>query len=84
LPQLILSEIVRVSRLGENSSFWRLNTLGIFVKLTEMAQTIGLFFRGKSYVFNFHRNGLGYILGDFFTDTSGHPGNRMAKDEIAR
>jgi hypothetical protein len=27
---------------------------------------------------------LGYILGDFFTDTSGHPGNRMAKDEIAR
>jgi hypothetical protein len=31
-----------------------------------------LFFKGQSYVFNLTNNGLGYILGDFFTNTSGH------------
>jgi hypothetical protein len=28
--------------------------------------------QGKLLIY-FDKNGLGYILGDFFTDTSGHP-----------
>jgi hypothetical protein len=31
------------------------------------------FFNGKSYAYNLTKNGLGYILGDFFTSSSGHP-----------
>jgi hypothetical protein len=37
------------------------------LKITEIAQKLG-----KSY--SFSKNGLGYILGDFFTKASGHPG----------
>jgi hypothetical protein len=32
------------------------------------------FFLGKIYVLILTKNGLGYILGDFFTNSSGHPG----------
>jgi hypothetical protein len=61
----------RVTRLGEFSPIGRLNTLGIFVKITEI---FGLLFsRGKSCLLIFTKNGLGYILGDFFTNASGHP-----------
>jgi hypothetical protein len=31
------------------------------------------FFHGKICALIFTRNGLGYILGDFFTNSSGHP-----------
>jgi hypothetical protein len=37
------------------------------------------FFHGKSYVVMyviFTKNGLGYTLGDFFTNASGHPGRQ--------
>jgi hypothetical protein len=30
-------------------------------------------FRGKSHAFNVAKSGLGYILGEFFTNISGHP-----------
>jgi hypothetical protein len=30
-------------------------------------------FHGKSYVLILTKTGLGYILGDFFTNASGHP-----------
>jgi hypothetical protein len=33
-------------------------------------------FSRKSYVSSFTKNGLGYILGDFFTNQSGHPAQR--------
>jgi hypothetical protein len=32
-----------------------------------------LCFRGKTYVLILTKNGLGYILGDFVTNSSGHP-----------
>jgi hypothetical protein len=38
----------------------------VFVKYTEVAQIIGLFFHVTSCVVIFTKNGLGYILGDFF------------------
>jgi hypothetical protein len=57
--------------------------LGSFVKISEMAQIMGLLLSTVkvTYVFIFARNELGYILGDFFTNASGHPdGNRVALD----
>jgi hypothetical protein len=34
---------------------------------------LGYFFQRKSYVFISTKLGLGYILGEFFTNSSGHP-----------
>jgi hypothetical protein len=36
------------------------------------------FFNGKSYVLILLNSGLGYILGEFFTNASGHPGGSAA------
>jgi hypothetical protein len=35
---------------------------------------LGYFFYGKSYVLILTKNALGYILGESFTNSSGHPG----------
>jgi hypothetical protein len=35
------------------------------------------FYHGKSYVLILTKNVLGNILGDFFTNASGHPGRRV-------
>jgi hypothetical protein len=52
--------------------------LGSFLKTTEGAQIIWLlFFQVNRDVLVLTKNGLGYILGDFFTDSSGHPGSRV-------
>jgi hypothetical protein len=51
----------------------------VFVKITEVAPIIGLLFLTVTvlyYVF-ITTNGLGYILGDFFTNASGHPGRNV-------
>jgi hypothetical protein len=37
-----------------------------------------MFFLGKSYVLILAKRGLGYVLDDFFTNVSGHPG-RVAR-----
>jgi hypothetical protein len=43
-------------------------------KKSTAAKVFGLFFRGKSCtLFNFDKNGLGHILGDFLTNSSSHP-----------
>jgi hypothetical protein len=44
------------------------------VKITEVAPMIwATFFNGNSSVLIITKNGLDYILGDFFTNASGHP-----------
>jgi hypothetical protein len=59
-----------VTRLGEISPFWGLFTLGNFW----VAQFLALWcLQRKCYVLNWTKYGLGFILGDFFTETSGHP-----------
>jgi hypothetical protein len=69
---------VRVTRLGEFSPIVHLTTWISFSKITEAAQIWGLFFtNGKICVPILTKNGLGYILGDFFTNSSGHPGRRF-------
>jgi hypothetical protein len=43
--------------------------LGGFFSITETAQIFRLLFK---YILS--KNGMGYFLGDFFTNLSGHPG----------
>jgi hypothetical protein len=50
----------------------------VFWKLQNKPQFLGLFCprpNVRAYIFTI--NGLGYILGDFFTNSSGHPGRRL-------
>jgi hypothetical protein len=45
------------------------------LEITVEAQTLGLLSPAIKFMHSFCRkNGLGYILGNFFTNLSGHPG----------
>jgi hypothetical protein len=50
------------------------------LKIKQEAQSLRLPFSTVKvmYLHNFDKNGLGYILGDFFTNSSGHPGCEAA------
>jgi hypothetical protein len=68
--------VTRVTRLDDFSPIGRLITLGIYFceNYSKKAQIIGLrFSRGKSYALSFTKNGLGHILGYFFTNSSCPP-----------
>jgi hypothetical protein len=74
-----VSARARVTRFGEISPIGRLFTFSSFLKLTEVAQIFGLlFFHDTRYVCTYILilpiNGLGFVLGDSFTNSSGHPG----------
>jgi hypothetical protein len=74
---------IRVTRCGNFSPIGRLFTLGGIHKIIEVAKLFrATIFHGTSYVLMLTWNGLGCILGDFFTDPSGHPG--ADKDPTAR
>jgi hypothetical protein len=63
----------RATRLGKFSHTGRLCTLGSFLKIYRsryVDENFGLFFLTYRLILTQH--GLGYILGDFFTKTSGH------------
>jgi hypothetical protein len=45
--------------------------MGSILKITEVGQIFALFF--TRLCFNFDKNVFGYILGDFFQNSSGHP-----------
>jgi hypothetical protein len=47
--------------------------LGQFIKITDVAQMIMLLLYAIKICIHFDKNGLCYILGDFFTNSSGHP-----------
>jgi hypothetical protein len=66
----------RVTRLFEFSTIgWLLNH-GSFLIITKVAHIIWVtYFHGDGYALVFTKNGLGYILSDSFTNSSGHPGN---------
>jgi hypothetical protein len=61
--------------LGEFSPVGQLFTLACFKKIAEVAPFwAGCSFpRKKSYELILSKSGLGYILGEFFTNSSGHP-----------
>jgi hypothetical protein len=62
----------RVTRLGEFSPIGRLFVLVRFFLMTEKARNFGLL--SPKYVSILTKNMFGYILGDFITNSSGHPG----------
>jgi hypothetical protein len=57
--------------LGEFSPFWRLFSMGSFLKITEVAKLLSRYFPRNKLLIKFDKNGLGYTLGDFFTNSSG-------------
>jgi hypothetical protein len=59
----------KVTRLGD--FFCKTFTLGSFL-ITKVANILGYFFHGQGYALILTKV-LGYILGDFFTNTSGLP-----------
>jgi hypothetical protein len=74
----------RVTRLGDFSPNGRYFTLGRFIKITDVAQKLhkvkvkfGYFFVSLEYALILTKNGFGYILGDFVTNSSGHPGFKL-------
>jgi hypothetical protein len=57
--------------LGEFGGYF---TLGSFVKIAEEAQNFWLIFPPSlDYALILTKHGSGYILGDFVTNSSGHP-----------
>jgi hypothetical protein len=68
----------RVGRLGAFSPLGRLFSLGSFSKIAEVAQIFGLpLFLGKGHSLISTKNGFDSILGDFFTNSSGHPATNV-------
>jgi hypothetical protein len=60
----------------------RLFTLGSCFKMTEVAHIAGLpVSHSASYVFILTENCLGYILGDSFANSSGHPASELVAYE---
>jgi hypothetical protein len=56
-------------------------TLGSFAKITQTTQILWLLFSTVKIMQYFsQKNGLGFILGHFFTNASGHPGAQSNAD----
>jgi hypothetical protein len=61
-------------QIGRIIACWALVYPGLFENYRSNANFGATFFRSTSYVLIGTKHGLGYILGDFFTNSSGHPG----------
>jgi hypothetical protein len=69
-----MASATRVTRLGEFSTIGRLFALGSCLKMTEVAQILGLLVSSQQVTESFFsKNRLGHILGAFFINSSGHP-----------
>jgi hypothetical protein len=65
-------------QIGRIFAHWVTHYYGKFCKTYRSSTIIrATYFHGKRYVLNFRKNGLGYILVDFFIKASGHPGDKM-------
>jgi hypothetical protein len=49
-----------------------------FVNYRSSSHFLATFSHCCGYALNFTKNGLGYVLGDFFTNSSGHPGRKVS------
>jgi hypothetical protein len=52
--------------------------LGSLLKITVIAHFLGLIFSWLGFCNHFYKNALGFILGDFSINSSGHPGGGQA------
>jgi hypothetical protein len=60
-------------------SNWAIVNFGHFLEITVIAKYFwGTFPHGKSYVLFLRKNGLGYMLGYFFTNSSSHPDPQLS------
>jgi hypothetical protein len=71
LPKKYLS--ARVTRLGEFPPIGQLLLWAFFENYIITPNVWATLFRGKRYALILTTNGLGYSLGDFFNNSSGHP-----------
>jgi hypothetical protein len=70
----------RVTRLGEFSPI-RPFTFGSVLKISTLAQILGYCFP-RYQIMNFYKKWLDYILGDYFTNSSGHPARKVREREL--
>jgi hypothetical protein len=68
--------------LGEYLPIGRLFSLGSFFEKCKSSTNSWFFFDGTSCVLILTQNWLGYILGDFFANSSGHPGDEWRARQI--
>jgi hypothetical protein len=61
---------IRVTRLGEFSPRGHLFTFGSFLKIADVAQYSAYFFHRTNYLLILTKNGLYYIFGQFFTNST--------------
>jgi hypothetical protein len=53
-------------QIGPIFAYWAIAVFGQFLKITDVAQILGLIFSTKlTYVLILTKNGMGHILGDF-------------------
>jgi hypothetical protein len=73
-----LSLLNRVTRLGEFSpNGWLFTLASFFENLLKHPTFLGYLFPRQGFCVDSDKNGLGYILGDFFTNSSGHPASEL-------
>jgi hypothetical protein len=71
-----------VTGLGEFLQVGRIVSFGQFFLIAELARiSFGNFFHSEIYVSLLKKTRLGDILGDFFTNSSGHPASDMGPRE---
>jgi hypothetical protein len=61
-------------QIGRFFAYWAIAFFGQFFEITKVAQNFGLlrYFHSSGCVLVLTKNGLGHILGYFFTNSSGH------------
>jgi hypothetical protein len=77
-----------VSEQGDNIGriydHWAIVCFGQFLKSNWNNAQFWALFQGIDYIcVNFDKKGLGYILGDFFTNPSGHPDRALSRNRAA-
>jgi hypothetical protein len=69
----------RVAKLGKFSPIGQLFTFGKLFKQRRSSQIFVLLYSTVKVVHSFwQKNGMGYILGEFFANSSGHPDGEAA------
>jgi hypothetical protein len=63
-------------QIGRIFAQWMIFAIGSYIKISEAAHFFGYFIQQLSLCFNLNKNGLGYILVEFFINSSGNPASR--------
>jgi hypothetical protein len=74
LSVILSCAVYKVTRLDDFSPIGRLFTMGSFLRSQKQPYIWATFIHQKIQAIKFTKNGLGYISGDFFKNSSGHPG----------